>query len=121
MRRYSIGFALGVGASILVWWAVSLATGQVPESAAEPVRLAFHVAAEVLTALTLLAAGAGLLMRRRWARTVYLVGLGMLLYTAVGSPGYFAQMGQWPLVGMFAAVLAGAAAALWWVARSRDA
>jgi hypothetical protein len=26
--------------------------------------------------------------------------------TAVVSPGYFAQQGQWPLVGMFAVLLA---------------
>jgi hypothetical protein len=30
----------------------------------------------------------------------------MLAYTAIVSPGYFAQQGQWPLVGMFAVILA---------------
>jgi hypothetical protein len=26
----------------------------------------------------------------------------MLLYSAINSPGYFAQSGRWPVVGMFA-------------------
>ena len=120
MRRYSIGFALAIGGSIMVWWAVVLATGQAPEMAGAPVQLAFHVAAELLTALLLIRAGVGMLARSRWARDEYLVGLGMLLYTVIGSPGYFAQTGQWALVGIFAAVGVGAVAALVVAARSRD-
>jgi hypothetical protein len=29
----------------------------------------------------------------------------MLTYTVLVSPGYFAQLGQWPLVAMFAVLL----------------
>jgi hypothetical protein len=120
MRRYPIGFALAVGMSIIAWWAVVFATGQVPEMAGAPVQLAFHVAAEIATALVLIAAGAGMALRRAWGRTVCLVGLGMLLYTVVGSPGAFAQTGQWPILVVFAVVGVGAAVALWCVVRTTD-
>ncbi len=30
----------------------------------------------------------------------------MLLYTVIVSPGYFAQKREWPMVGMFAVLLA---------------
>jgi heme/copper-type cytochrome/quinol oxidase subunit 4 len=36
MRRFSIGFALAVGAGIIAWWIVVFATGQVPEMAGAP-------------------------------------------------------------------------------------
>jgi hypothetical protein len=37
--------------------------------------------------------------------SVYLVAVGMLLYSMIVSPGYFAQRGEWPLVGVFAVLL----------------
>jgi hypothetical protein len=120
VRRYSIGFALAVGVSIVVWWVTVFVTGQVPEMANAPVQLAFHVTAELLAAVLLIRAGVGMLARSRWARDEYLVGLGMLLYTVVGSPGYFAQAGQWPMVGIFGAVGVGTAAALVAAARTHD-
>jgi hypothetical protein len=121
MRRFSIGFPLAVGVSIIAWWAFVFATGQVPELQGAPVQLAFHVVAELLTAGMLIAGGIGLLRHRPWGRAVDLVGLGMLLYTAVGSPGYFAQNGQWPLVGVFAVVAAGTLVALVAAVRANDA
>jgi len=121
MRRYAMVFALAIGIGMIGWWTLVLSTGQVPEVRTEPIRLAFHLAAEGLTALALIAAGAGLAMRRSWARTVYLIALGLLFYTVVVSPGYFAQLGKWPLVGMFAAFGIGGLVALTWVARTKDA
>ncbi len=32
----------------------------------------------------------------------------MVVYSEIVSPGYFAQLGQWPMVGMFAVLLGGA-------------
>ena len=31
--------------------------------------------------------------------------MGMLLYTVIVSPGYFAEKGQWAFVGMFAVIV----------------
>jgi hypothetical protein len=77
----------------------------VPELVTEPLRIRFHLAAEFATALALLVGGLALLTGQAWGRWVYLLAMGMLLYTVIVSPGYFAQRGQWAFVGMFAVVL----------------
>jgi hypothetical protein len=94
-------FVLLVGLGMLGQWGFSLARGQVPQLRTEPLRIAFYLAAEGLTA-----AGLGLLAGAPWNRQVYLVATGMLLYTCVASPGCFAQRRQWPMVGMFGVLLA---------------
>jgi len=98
-------FSIVVGALMLAQWAFFIAAGQVPELQTEPYRIGFHLTAEAATALALIVSGIGLLNRRAWGRTLSLVALGMLIYTAIVSPGYFAQQGVWPLVGMFAVLL----------------
>lgn len=98
-------YGIVVGFLMIGWWAFSFAKGRVPELRTEPVRLAFHVAAEFLTALVLVVSGFGLLFGGAWASSLYLVAVGMLLYSVIVSPGYFAQRGEWPLVGMFAVLL----------------
>jgi hypothetical protein len=97
--------ALVVAVGMIGQWVLFLATRQVPELKTEPLRIRFHLAAEFATALTLLVAGAALLAGQAWGPDFYLVAAGMLLYTVIVSPGYFAQKGQWPFVGMFAALL----------------
>ena len=66
----------------------------------------------------LIAAGVLLLRGHRLASTLAFVANGMLLYTVIVSPGYFAQLGQWPLVGMFAVLLALALVSIVLVARA---
>lgn len=41
-----------------------------------------------------------------------IVGIGMLFYTVIVSPGYYAEKGEWPFVGMFAVILILALASL---------
>jgi hypothetical protein len=102
-HRLSAFFALALGLLMLAQWAFFLATGQVPEVREEPRALAFHLTAELLTALALIAAGAGLLRGwGMWPRILFPVALGMVLYSVVASAGYFAQLRAWGLVGMFA-------------------
>jgi hypothetical protein len=98
-------FALVVGAGMIGQWLFFLATGQVPELKSEPLRIRFHLAAEFTTAAGLLVGGLALLTGQPWGRWFYLLAAGLLLYTVIVSPGYFAQKGQWALVGMFAVVL----------------
>jgi len=109
---------LVVGSLMLAQWGFLLATGQVPELQAEPFRIAFHLAGEAATAIALIVSGAALLRRLKWGRPVSFVSLGMLIYTAIVSPGYFAQQGQWPLVAMFAVLLILALVSLRLLARS---
>lgn len=111
-------FAVIVGGAMLAEWSVFILAGSVPELQTEPIRIAFHLAGEALTAILLLASGAGLLTRKPWARTAFFVSAGMLLYTAIVSPGYFGQQGQWAFLVMFAAVLALTVGAVLAVARS---
>jgi hypothetical protein len=91
---------------MLAQWSVFLLTGNVPELQTEPLRIAFHLAGEFTTAIGLVVSGIGLLRGRRWAARLYLLAAGMLLYTVIVSPGYFAQQGHWPMVGMFGALFA---------------
>lgn len=103
MRKFAGIFGIVMGVGMLGMWTMFFIGGQVPEVRTAPIALAFHLAAEGVTALLMLAAGIALLARASWARTAYLVGLGFLGYTVIVSPGYFAQLGQLPFVGMFAA------------------
>jgi hypothetical protein len=88
-------FAIVVGIGMLAQWVRSLVTRQIPELQSEPVRIGFHLAGEMVTAALLVIGGIGLLTAAPWASTAFFVSMGMLLYTAIVSPGYFAQRGQW--------------------------
>ncbi len=88
-----------------VQWIFFLAAGQVPEFETEPVAITFHLTAELLTAVVLIAAGVGLLRQARHAKAVYLAALGMLSYTVINSAGYFTQNGDWLFVVMFGVLL----------------
>ena len=105
MMTFPSIFAIIVGIGMIGMWGVSYFTKQIPELESEPIRIKFHLAAEITTALILVIGGAGLFTGQEWATTVYLVATGMLFYTVIVSPGYFAQKGQWTYVIMFAVIL----------------
>ena len=106
MRRAAAIYAIVVGVLMFGQWAMFLVTGNVPELQTEPIRIAFHLAGEFTTAALLVVGGFGLLTLRKWGYHVFLLALGMLLYTIIVSPGYFAQSGQWVFVLMFAVLVA---------------
>jgi len=91
---------------MLATWVFFVMAGQVPELRTEPIRIGFHLAAEAVTAIALIGAGFVTLRNRKGAAWLGLAANGMLVYTAIVSPGYFAQKGEWPLVGVFAIILA---------------
>jgi hypothetical protein len=99
-------FGIFVGLMMAAQWTFFIIAGQVPELQTEPIRIAFHLAAEFITALGLVISGIGLLRRAAWATSAYLLFTGMLAYSAIVSPGYFAQQGQWIFVLMFSILLA---------------
>lgn len=103
--RFTALYLLAVGVLMTGQWAFFLLSRQVPELQTAPVQTTLHLAAELSTALALILSGAGLLRRAAWARSLALLALGMLIYTLVQSPGYFAQQQVWPLVAMFAVLL----------------
>lgn len=47
-------------------------------------------------------AGVALLREMPWGRWLYAIASGMLVYTAIVSPGYFAQEGQPAFLALFA-------------------
>jgi len=103
---FSAVFAIVVGAGMIGQWTVSFAARQIPELRSEPVRIWFHIAGEMVTAAALVISGIGLLAGVRWASELYLIAAGMLLYTVIVSPGYFAQKGRWIWVGIFGVLFA---------------
>jgi hypothetical protein len=108
-------FALVVGAGMIGQWLFLLASGQVPELETEPLRIRFHLAAEFATAVALIVGGIALLTGQDWSLWFYPLAMGMLLYTVIVSPGYFAEKGQWPFVAPFAVVLLLAAVSIYLV------
>jgi len=110
-------YAIFVGLMMFAQWSFFIITGQAPELQTEPVRIAFHLAGEFITALGLIVSGIAVLRRCAWGANVYLFFTGMLAYSAIVSPGYFAQQGQWILVLMFAFLLILALASVFAVAQ----
>jgi hypothetical protein len=104
---YPAFFAIVVGLIMIVQWSFFYFSNQIPELENEPVRIGFHIVAEVVTALSLVAGGVALLAELDWGVRVYHVSLGMLFYTAIVSPGYFAQKGDWKWLGIFSVLIAG--------------
>ncbi len=83
-----------------------------PELQTTPWAIGFHMTAELLLALALLSSGIATLRLKPWGRKTLLVALGMAIYSEINSSGYFAQLGQWALVVMFAVLLLGATIAV---------
>jgi hypothetical protein len=103
-------FAIIVGVLMIVQWTVTILKKQVagPESGLSGrgrTEMAFHWAAEFITAVLLVISGAFLLAGGNWGITLFMIAIGMLIYTVINSPGYFAQQRQWPMVIMFAVLL----------------
>lgn len=95
-------FAIVIGVLMIGQWSFFYLSHQIPELETEPYRILFHLAGEFATAVALIVGGVALLASWKWSLWFYMLAMGMLLYTAIVSPGYFAQKGRWPLVGMFA-------------------
>lgn len=98
-------FAVLVGAGMIVQWSLSFLDRKIPELKTEPIRISFHIAAEMVTAISLVISGSALLMGSTWGRDLFLISVGMLFYTSIVSPGYFAQKGQWSWLVMFSAII----------------
>lgn len=106
--NFSAWYGIVVGTLVIVQWVFFILSGSVPELESEPLAIAFHLAAELAMAAALITGGLARLRGKRWGSKALSVALGMAIYSEITSPGYFAQLGQWPLVAMFALLLAGA-------------
>ena len=104
-------FTIIVGVAMIAQWSINIIGNRIPRLEDDPVSgrglfdMIFHWAAEFITAFVLIAAGIGLIIESSWGNSAFLIGIGMLIYTAINSPGFFAQQRKWPTVGMFAVIL----------------
>lgn len=108
------GFAIIVGLLMGGFWASLLLRGKA-ELRERPWDMGFHLVAEFATAALLVTAGVGTLAGSTWSGAVMPATLGMLLYSVLNSPGFYAGRRQWPMAGMFVAlaVLTAAALVVW--------
>jgi len=100
-RKISALYSLFVGFSILGMWSFFLFSNQVPELDSGSSEIFLHLFAEFLTAGFLLASGFSLLKKTRFSFHLFLVSLGMLLYTVIVSAGYYVDLGELAMVAMF--------------------
>ena len=85
---------------------VSLMPGRQESDPGDPVAAArFHRAAELFTAISLVAGGFGLLTYATWGEPVYLISMGMLLYAVIRSHGTFLAERKWFMVGALTVML----------------
>lgn len=100
-RKMASIYSFFMGISMIAMWSIFYVTNSIPEIQTKPIELGMHIAAEFLTAILLIAGAIGLFSNKNWGLKVYLLSMGMLLYTLIMSPGYFFQQGQIPFVVMF--------------------
>ena len=115
---FAAWYGIALGLLVFAQWGFFLVSGRVPELRDRPREIVFHIVAEFAMALVLLAGSIGLLVSWSGAGVIYLAGAGMVIYSVINSPAYFAQRGNWVLVGMFMLLLALTVAAVVVVGRT---
>ena len=102
IKKYASIYSIFIGISMIGMWIMFYINDQIPELNSEPIRIGMHLTAEFTTAVLLIIGGIGLL--KGWSKAIYIFhfSMGMLVYTLIQSPGYFAQQGDIGFVLMFA-------------------
>ena len=100
MNAFVSAYAVVVGTFMLSFLGLLVARGQAGLDR-RPWDMGFHLAAEFATAFLLTASGLGGLLG--WPDIIVLgpAAFGMLLYSTVNSPGFYAGTGNRPMVAMF--------------------
>ena len=97
-------YSVLIGLMMIGMWVSLLLTKQVPElkpASYAPRLIAYHIVAELLTAIVLIISGVGLFLGSVWSRILSAISLGMLLYSVINSPGKYAHENNLPMVAMF--------------------
>ena len=105
LRKIMSAYSIFIGLSMIGLWLMLWLTGEIPELSTEPIRIGMHLAAEFSTAVLLLVGGITLLKGYESSINIFQISMGMLIYTLIQSPGYYAQQGDLAFVGMFAVFL----------------
>lgn len=101
---YVAVFSIGAGASMPLFWLAAGARGRMAHFAEGRDDIWFHVAAEVVTGLVLLVAGVGMAVTddAPWAKALSALGLGLLVYSLIQSPGHYVAKGDRRMAATFA-------------------
>lgn len=95
-------YSLLAGGAMVPVWITYFVTGAVMGASPAETGLSFHIAAEFATAAVMVAGGIGLLTQKPWAVNVYMLGMGMMIYALVNSPGLYSGSGAGLLHAVFA-------------------
>jgi len=98
-------YSMIIGISMIGMWTILFITSSIPEISTEPIRIGMHIFAEATTGVILILGAFGLLRNKKWGFNMYLISMGLLLYTLLASPGYYAEKGDMMFVGMFLIIL----------------
>lgn len=101
MNGLVAGYTIVVGIFMIGFWGFLVATDQA-ELSQRPWDVRMHLAAEFGTAALLILGGVGSFIGLAGIPVLAPVALGMLLYSVINSPGFYAGKGNRPMVGMFA-------------------
>jgi hypothetical protein len=105
LRKTAAIYSIIVGLGMIGVWLMLLITGQDPQLAEElrtiPFAISMGIASDIITALALLIAGYALLTGRRWAAKMFLLAIGLLLYSVINAAGLYGQRGDAAFTIMF--------------------
>jgi hypothetical protein len=110
MMTFASVYVITVGVAIIGYWILLFLKKQTLDKQKAAVtnrgliEMRLHVTAELVAAVLLLIAGVSLLLKASWGQEIFLIAIGMLLYTCINSAGYFAQIRQFSMILIFVAV-----------------
>ncbi len=114
IKKIASAYSIFIGLSIFGMWIMFWILGEIPELETEPIRIGMHLTAEFVTAVLLIVGGVALLKSWKYGIDLFQISMGMLIYTLIQSPGYFAEQGEFVFVMMFAMFLLIAGILLVW-------
>lgn len=106
LARVAAIYAIFVGVSMVGVWSLLFVAHEERAIAATDFSLVFHIVAEGFTAFLLVAGGLHLLRDYAKGRKWFLYGMGLLTYSLLTVGSHHLEAGKWPMVALFAALLA---------------
>lgn len=97
-------FAILAGLSIVGMWVALIRNGSVVEATTAPKEITMHIIAELATGILLLVSGTALILGVGNAEHLWMLSMGMLIYTLVNSSGYYLQREDKMMTIMFASM-----------------
>ncbi len=86
-----------IGIAMLCMWIFLLGKREVPELTTKPTQIYFHLIAELLTSVTLIIGGIGLILSQSWGMALFFISIGMAIYSTINAAGFYGQLKDWPM------------------------